>query len=102
MTSHSSRANCDKKESKYDKSNLNPPSKIPMMQPLMQWIKIFSEGTFLLFLDFKLEPFTVLFSIGIVLSVKKSKQISLLKQQCCKKIRQQMAQALKFFETYTI
>ena len=39
----------------------------------------------------KLEQFAILFSQDIVVSVKKSKQISLLNQWCRKKIRQQSA-----------
>ena len=45
-----------------------------------------------LVLNLKLEPFAILISIDIVVSVKKLKQISLLKQQCQLKIRWQTAQ----------
>ena len=44
-----------------------------------------------LVLNLKLEPFAILISIDIVVSVKKLKQISLLKQGCHNEIRQQMA-----------
>ena len=44
-----------------------------------------------LVLNLKLEPFAILISIDIVVSVKKLKQISLLKQQCQLKIRWQTA-----------
>ena len=46
----------------------------------------------LLFVLVQVKPFAVFFSYDIVVSVKKSKQISLLKQQCCKKIRRQTVQ----------
>ena len=40
----------------------------------------------------KLEPFVILFSYNIVISVIIFVLISLLRQQCCKKIGRQMAQ----------
>ena len=79
MTSHSSRANCDKKkESKYDKSNLNPPSEIPTMQPQVQWIKIFSEETFLFF-KFIYRHVYVIFELCISRILRKKNRDVLLK-----------------------
>ena len=42
----------------------------------------------------KLEPFVILFSYNIVISVIRFVLIPLLRQQCFKKIEQQTAQAL--------
>ena len=42
----------------------------------------------------KLEPFVILFSYDIVISVIRFVLIPLLRQQCFKKIKQQTAQAL--------
>ena len=49
-----------------------------------------------IFYEFKLEPFAILFSYDIFVSLKKSKEISLMKWQYCRKIRQQTAWALEF------
>ena len=49
----------------------------------------------------KLELFAILFSYGIVVSVKKLKEISLLKRQCHKKIRLQTTQVLVFLTIYS-